>query len=354
MPASYETHRRQLELILVAWGMAPAAAASTAEIMSWADLNGIDSHGISMVPVYDERRRSGKIDMRAEPLVTRETPVSALIDGRGGLGHANARRAMELAIDKARTSGIGVVAVRNSAHFGACGFYAEMATVQGLIGMVTTSASGIQVAPTFGAQARLGTDPIAFGAPGRPGEPFLLDMATTTVAAGKIRNKANENLPAPLGWLITAEGKPSTDPREVSKGGFMTPLGGSPEGSSHKGYGLAAMVNILSSALSGATLVTDPMHTKKPGTQDIGHFMLAMDPGLFRDPAEFRADVAAFCDTLRATRPADPSKPVMVAGDPERRNAARRRKDGIPVGANLLDQVREIALASGAPWIMTN
>ena len=354
MPASYETHRRQLELILVAWGMAPPAAASTAEIMSWADLNGIDSHGISMVPVYDERRRDGKIDMRAEPLVTRETPVSALIDGRGGLGHANARRAMELAIDKAKTSGIGVVAVRNSAHFGACGFYAEMATDQGLIGMVTTSASGIQVAPTFGAQARLGTDPIAFGAPGRPGEPFLLDMATTTVAAGKIRNKANENLPAPLGWLITAEGKPSTDPREVSKGGFMTPLGGSPEGSSHKGYGLAAMVNILSSALSGATLVTDPMHTKKPGTQDIGHFMLAMDPGLFRDPAEFRADVAAFCDTLRATKPADPSKPVMVAGDPERRNAAKRRKDGIPVGANLLDKVREIARASGAPWIMTN
>lgn len=354
MPASYETHRRQLELILVAWGMAPKAAASTAEIMSWADLNGIDSHGISMVPVYDERRRSGKIDMRAEPQVTRETPVSALIDGRGGLGHANARRAMELAIDKAKTSGIGVVAVRNSAHFGACGFYAEMATDQGLIGMVTTSASGIQVAPTFGAQARLGTDPIAFGAPGRPGEPFLLDMATTTVAAGKIRNKANENLPAPLGWLITADGKPSTDPREVSKGGFMTPLGGSPEGSSHKGYGLAAMVNILSSALSGATLVTDPMHTKKPGTQDIGHFMLAMDPGLFRDPAEFRADVAAFCDTLRATKPADPSRPVMVAGDPERRNAARRRQDGIPVGANLLDKVREIALASGAPWIMTN
>ena len=354
MPASYETHRRQLELILVAWGMAPPAAASTAEIMSWADLNGIDSHGISMVPVYDERRRSGKIDMRAEPLVTRETPVSALIDGRGGLGHANARRAMELAIDKAKTSGIGVVAVRNSAHFGACGFYAAMATDQGLVGMVTTSASGIQVAPTFGAQARLGTDPIAFGAPGRPGEPFLLDMATTTVAAGKIRNKANENLPAPLGWLITAEGKPSTDPREVSKGGFMTPLGGTPDGSSHKGYGLAAMVNILSSALSGATLVTDPMHTKKPGTQDIGHFMLALDPGLFRDPAEFRADVAAFCDTLRATKPADPARPVMVAGDPERQKAALRRKDGIPVGTNLLDKVREIALASGAPWIMTN
>ena len=296
MPASYETHRRQLELILHAWGMAQPAAASTAEIMSWADLHGIDTHGISMVPVYDERRRGGKIDMKAEPVVSRETPVSALVDGQGGLGHANARRAMDLAIAKAKTSGIGVAVVRNSAHFGACGFYALMAVEAGLIGMVATSASGIQVAPTFGAQARLGTDPIAFGAPGRPGEPFLLDMATTTVAAGKIRNKANENLPTPLGWLVTAEGKPSTDPREVSKGGFMTPLGGTPDGSSHKGYGLSSMVNILSSALSGATMITDPLHTKKPGTQDIGHFMLALDPGMFRDPEEFRADVA---DLLR-------------------------------------------------------
>ena len=201
MPASYATHRKQLQLILQAWGMPEETAGSTAEIMSWADLHGIDTHGISMVPPYDERRRAGKIDMRAVPRVARETPVSALIDGGGGLGHPNARRAMELAIDKAKTTGIGVAAVRNSAHFGACGFYALMAVEAGLIGMVTTSASGIQVSPTNGAQARLGTDPIAFAAPGKPGEPFLLDMATTTVAAGKIRNKANENLPTPrAGW----------------------------------------------------------------------------------------------------------------------------------------------------------
>jgi LDH2 family malate/lactate/ureidoglycolate dehydrogenase len=242
--------------------------------------------------------------------------------------------------------------VRNSAHFGACGFYALMAVEAGLIGMVTTSASGIQVAPTFGAQARLGTDPIAFAAPGKPGEPFLLDMATTTVAAGKIRNKANENLPTPPGWLVTSEGKPSTDPREVSKGGFMTPLGGAPEGSSHKGYGLSAMVNILSSALSGASMITDPLHTKRPGTMGIGHFLLALDPGLFRDAADFRADVTAFCDTLRATKPADANRPVLVAGDPERRTANQRRQTGIPVGPNLLAKVRDIALASGAKWIM--
>jgi LDH2 family malate/lactate/ureidoglycolate dehydrogenase len=352
MPAAYETHRRQLELILRAWGMADPTATETAEIMSWADLHGIDTHGISMVPVYDARRRAGKIDMRATPAIARETPISAVVDGGGGLGHPNARLAMALAVRKAKAGGIGVVVVRNSAHFGACGFYALMAADTGLIGMVTTSASGIQVAPTFGAQARLGTDPIAFAAPGRPGEPFLLDMATTTVAAGKIRNKANENLAAPPGWLVTAEGLPSTDPREVSKGGFMTPLGGTPDGSSHKGYGLGAMVNILSSALSGATMVTDPLHTRKPGTMDIGHFFLALDPGLFRDAADFRADVAAFCDALRATKPASPAKPVLVAGDPERRIAARRRQEGIPVGANLLAQVRDVARAAGADWIM--
>lgn len=352
MPASYEVHRSQLELILQAWGMSKATASSTSEIMSWADLHGIDTHGISMIPPYDERRRAGRIDMRAEPVVVRQTPVSALIDGGSGLGHANARLAMDLAIEKAKATGIGVAAVRNSAHFGACGFYALMAAEAGLIGMVTTSASGVQVAPTFGAQARLGTDPIAFAAPGRPGEPFLLDMATTTVAAGKIRNKANENLPAPLGWLVTSGGRPSTDPREVSKGGFMTPLGGTPEGSNHKGYGLSAMVNILSAALSGASMITDPMHTKRAGTMDIGHFLLAIDPGLFRDAGDFRADVMSFCDTLRATKPVDPDRPVLVAGDPERRIAALRRQTGIPVGPNLLAKVREVTLAAGAQWIM--
>lgn len=354
MPASYETHRKQLELILQAWGMPAPTAASTAEIMSWADLHGIDTHGISMVPPYDERRRNNKLDMRAEPKVVKETPVSALIDGGGGLGHPNARRGMEIAIEKAKKTGIGVAAVRSSGHFGACGFYALMAVEADLIGMVTTSASGIQVAPTNGAQARLGTDPIAFAAPGKPGQPFLLDMATTTVAAGKIRNKANENLPAPTGWLVTKDGQPSNDPKEVSKGGFMTPLGGTPEGSSHKGYGLGAMVNILSSALSGGLMVTEPTRNTRPGPIDIGHFFLALDPGMFRDIADFKADVATFCDTLRATKPADPAKPVQVAGDPERRIAAERMKTGIPVGPNLLAKVREIAIASGAPWIIGN
>ena len=354
MPASYETHRAQLKAILLAWGMPESNAETTADILSWADLHGVDSHGISMIPGYDRTRRSGRANMRAQPRIVKETAVSALVDGDGGLGHVPARFAMQVAIDKAKAAGIAITAVRNSAHFGATGYYALMAAKEGLIGMACTSNSFAQVAPTFGKEAKLGTDPWSFAAPSADGAPFLLDMATTTVAAGKIRNKANENLPAPTGWLVTKDGLPSNDPKEVSKGGFMTPLGGTPEGSSHKGYGLGAMVNILSSALSGGLMVTDPTRNAKPGPIDIGHFFLALDPGMFRDIADFKADVATFCDTLRATKPADPAKPVQVAGDPERRIAAERMKTGIPVGPNLLAKVREIAIASGAPWIIGN
>src|SRR6185437_7436142 len=127
MPASYETHRAQIEAILRAWGMPAANAASTADVMGWADLNGVDSHGLSMLTVYDERRRDGRLDIQAEPRILTETPVSALIDGGGGLGHVPARFAMDTAIGKARQSGIAVCAVRNSAHYGATGYYTNMA-----------------------------------------------------------------------------------------------------------------------------------------------------------------------------------------------------------------------------------
>jgi len=351
VPAPYATHRKQLETILLAWGMPAAHAATAAEILAWADLHGIDSHGISLIPSYDTRRVQKRVNIDAVPRVVRETPISALVDGGGGFGHVTGRLAMEIAIGKAREAGVGISAVRNSLHFGACGFYAKMAADAGLVGMVTTSASGVQVAPTRGAQARFGTDPIAFAAPGHDGEPFLLDMATTTVAAGRIRNKANEGLQTPPGWVLTKDGLPSTDPEETSRGGFMTSLGGSEEGSSYKGYGLAVMVNILSACLSGASLVTDPMHTKRQ-IMNIGHFFMAIDPGMFRDPADFRADVAAMCDSLRATKPVDPDRPVLVAGDPERANAKRRMQEGIPVGPGLLKKVRAIAEASGAPWLL--
>ncbi len=353
MPASYERHRAQIKAIVLAWGMPEDNAEATADILSWADLHGVDSHGMSMIPGYDRLRRTGRAKMDAQPRIIKESPVSALVDGDGGLGHVPARFAMQVAIDKAKQSGMAIAAVRNSAHFGATGYYTLMAAKAGLIGMACTSASGIQVAPTFGKEAKLGTDPWSFAAPTTDGRPFLLDMATTTVAAGRIRNKANEGLPTPDGWVLDSEGRPSNDPLVArEKGGFLTSLGGSPENSSYKGYGLAAMVNILGSCLSGATLITDPMHTKKPQGMDIGHCFIAIDPGLFREPEEFTADVTRFCNDLRATTPMDPAQPVMVAGDPQWNYEEKRMAEGIPVGPGLLQQVRQIAQACAAPWVL--
>ena len=351
MAKPFATHRAQIESILLGWGMAAAHAARTADVMAWADLRGVDSHGLSMLTVYDARRISGKLNIKANPRIIHETATSVLVDGDGGLGHMPSIIAMEAIIKKAKEIGVAVASVRNSAHFGPAGYYSNMAAEAGVIGMGGTSASGVQVAPTGGAEAKYGTDPWTFAAPAREGEPFLLDMATTTVAAGKIRNKANENLPVPLGWMVTKDGAPTTDATENQKGGFLTPLGGTEDGSSYKGYGLAAMVNILSSALSGATMVTDPMHMKK-SSQDIGHFFMAINPALFRPAADFRKDVTDFCDSLRATKPANPDKPVMVAGDPERKIAATRGQQGIPVMPNLAAKVKVIAAAAGTGWIL--
>jgi LDH2 family malate/lactate/ureidoglycolate dehydrogenase len=353
MPAPYEKHRAQLNAILLAWGMPEDSAETTADILSWADLHGIDSHGISMIPGYDRLRRSGRANMQARPRIIKETPVSALIDGDGGLGHVPARYAMQTAIAKAKHSGMAIVAVRNSAHFGATGFYTLMAARDRLIGLACTSNTGAQMAPTFGKEAKLGTDPWSFAAPTADGQPFLLDMATTTVAAGRIRNKANEGLPCPPGWVLDKDGHPSTDPLEArDKGGFLTALGGIPETSSYKGYGLAVMVNILGACLPGATLITDPERAKNPQKVDIGHCFIAIDPGLFRDRDDFATDVALLCNDLRATPPIDPAQPVMVAGDPQWHNAEKRMQDGIPVGPDLLNQIRQIAQACAAPWLL--
>lgn len=328
-------------------------ALTTADVLAWADLHGIDSHGISMMTEYDAWRRAGRINLSAEPRVVRDFGAGALIDGGGGMGHVSARAAMQLAIDKAQALGVGVVAVRNSSHFGACGYFARMATDRGLFGLVTTSVSGIRVAPTGGAQARLGTDPLAFAAPTADGRPFLLDMATTTVAAGKIRNRANEGQPCPPGWVLDRTGQPSTDPNAVLRdGGFMTSLGGTPQNGSYKGYGLAMMINILSCCLSGATLITDPQHTRKPQGMDIGHCLIALNANAFRDDDGASADVQTLCEALRSTPPLDAQQPVMVAGDPERAHAARRAASGIPIEPALRLKLQRLAADARTPWLL--
>ena len=346
----FETHCNQAAAILRSWGMTPENAEQTAKVLGWADLRGIESHGIAMLVEYNERRHTRPMNLKSKPWIVRETPVSALMDGDGGLGHVPATKAMALAIEKAKLSGVGMVSVRNSGHFGALGCFTSMAVEANLIGIATTTVFGIRVPPTGGKAARFGTDPWSFAAPGEDGKPFLLDMATTTVASGRVRNKVIEGQKMPPGWGSDKHGVPTLDPLEVMQGGFLSPLGGTPEGASHKGYGLAMMVNILSSCLSGSTLITDPMHSKKPTGLDVGHFLMAFDPGLFRDVSDFRADVKRFCDDMRATPALDPDTPVLVAGDPERA-VMEQRQAGIPIGPGLLRRLYGLAKEDGAEWL---
>ena len=354
MAIDLETHRGQIAAILEAWGMPASSSQTTADVIAWADFRGVSSHGISKLPGYDAWRRDGRVDLKAEPIIVQETPVSALVDGGGGLGYVPGQFAMQTAVAKAGQVGLALVSVRNSAHFGACGYYTEIAIRAGLIGMVMTGTAVRSVAPTGGAEPRLGTEPISFGAPALGDDYFLLDMATTTVAQGKIRNLFVEKMPCPPGWILDAEGQPSTEPGDLFNGdGFLTSLGGSRDRGSYKGYGLAVMVNILSACLSGSSLVTDPLHAKRPGQpNNIGHFFLAVDPGLFREKDDFRKDVSTLLDALRSTRPIDDDEPVWVAGDRERSALAKRLSSGIELPNNLIAEIRSLARDAGAPWLL--
>lgn len=351
--------RRQIELVLSAWGMAGDMVQTTADAMLYSDLAGIDSHGVSMLMAYDDYRLKGKLDLRARPRVVRENAVTARIDAGAGLGHPAAVMAMRLACDKAQALGVGAVSVFNSHHFGPTGYYAALAPARGLLGLVTSSTHAINVVPTRGAVPVLGTNPIAFAAPAGRHRPFLLDIATSTVAGNKVRIHHLRNKALPPGWLLDENGRPVTDPalamdymknRDV---GGITPLGGTPEMGSHKGYGLSMMAQILGATLGGGSFSPVRERTQPESMpNNIGHFFLALDPQAFRDAGEFAGDMDTLIDELHAATPADPAAPVLVAGDPEAIARETRLRDGIPIAPALAAQLREVCARCGVSYVM--
>lgn len=352
-----ETVRAQILAVLNTWGMPSDKAGTTAEVMVETDLAGIDSHGISMLPGYQRLITQGTLAIGADPVTLRESPGTAVVDGGNGLGHPTMVAAMELACRKAREAGVGVVTVRRSHHFGAAGYYAKIAADAGLVGLVTSTTRTRAVVPTRGSRPLLGTNPLAFAAPAKdPDAPFVLDMSTSTVAVNKVKVYDYLQQPLPSGWVLDSAGQPVTDPRAAyshlrsEHGGGLSPLGGSEELSSHKGYGLALLVQILAGALAGAAFA--PLK-EGPGPDDIGHFCLAIDPGFFGEPDDFTASVSAILDTLRAEPPASPDRPVLVPGDVERRVRAERVLTGIPVSDALLEQLRQLCTQSGAAFLLS-
>ncbi|MGX9967019.1 Ldh family oxidoreductase [Roseomonas sp. F4] len=360
MRASAESVRAQILAILGAWGMPDDLATQTAEVMLDTDLAGVDSHGIGMLTSYEGMRRAGQVKLDARPRIERDNGAVALVDGGAGLGHPAAAFAMREAIARAKRFGIGAVAVRNSHHFGAAGWYVKLAAQAGCIGLVTSGTRTMAMVPTHGAVPVLGTNPIAFAAPAGAQPPVVLDMATTTAAANKVRARALRNKPIPAGWVMDGQGQPVTEGAaavaqvfEKPEGG-LSPVGGTPDMASHKGYGLALMAHILGATLSGASFSPIRVKTQRPqDPDDIGHFMLAIDPTAFRADGAFETDMDAAIDVLRATPPSDPAQPVLVPGDPERAEQADRGAHGIPIPAGLEQQIRGICERAGLPFLLT-
>lgn len=341
----------QLIVILQAWGMPQDQAKATVDIMMYADLRGIESHGLMMLPLYDDFRRQGRLNMAPTVQVVRDRGATVLVDGGGGLGHYPSQMAMHAAIKKARDFGVGIATVRNSNHYGPAGAYASMAAEQGLLGLSVSAVYRPGIVPTGGKVPMLGTNPIALAAPAKNNEMFSLDMATSTAAVGKIKLAKLHNKPLPSGWAVDEQGAPITDADEGLRIRYLTPLGSNPVLSSHKGYGLATMVEVLSTVLSGASYAPT-RDRRKPGvaSMDVGHFFMAIDPTFFREPGEFEDDMDALMDALRLTPAIDPSQPVQVAGDPEHRELKKRLANGVPVAKDLVDMLRDLASAASASF----
>jgi LDH2 family malate/lactate/ureidoglycolate dehydrogenase len=349
----------QLVTVFRAWGMSETHADTTAEMMLETDLRGVDSHGISMLPSYDREFRAGRLNMRPVFKTVRENPATALIDADASLGHPVSVHAMNLAVDKCLETGVAVVSVFNSHHFGAAGCYSRIAANRGVIGMVTSATRGVTLVPTFAAEPVMGTNPLAFAAPAKRNPPFQLDMATTTVAAGKVKVYKLNHKPVPPGWVIDENGQTVTDPEkafgyvfERPEGG-ITPLGGTREAGGHKGYGLAVMVHILGGVLAGASFSPLRNKTQKPSDpHNIGHFFMAIDPRAFRADGEFEHDLDQVIDVLHGAKRSDPKQPVLVAGDPEMATREERLRDGVPVPDDLMDQLRAVAKSANVPFVL--
>ena len=357
-----ETLRRQIASVLRSWGMPGKTAEIAAEVMVETDLRGVDSHGINMLRQYDETFRRGALNVKAETKVLRERATTALLDADRGLGHPVSVQAMNMAIEKARENDVGIVCVLNSHHFGAAGYYAELAAKAGMIGIVTTSTRGISMVPTLGTQPVLGTNPFAMAAPAGKYPPLVLDFATTVAAVNKVRVKLLRELELPEGWVNDGDGRVITSPAEAiaifdrrSYGG-LNPVGGAGEDlGGHKGYGLAVFSHILSGAMPGASF--SPMRVKNPDPSkpdNLGHFFQAINPAAFRPLDDYAKDIEVVIETLKAVTPADPEKPVLVPGEPEYVSRVDRIANGVPVNENLRKLIRTIAKAAAVPYLLDN
>ncbi|MEP5614301.1 MAG: Ldh family oxidoreductase [Cyclobacteriaceae bacterium] len=329
-------------------GCPKAEAEQAAQVLISADLRGVDSHGVARLSGYVRLHEKGRLNVSPKIKTTHETPSTAVVDGDLGLGLVVGPHAMNLAIEKAKAVGSGWVAVKNSNHYGIAGYHAMMALGHDCIGISLTNASPL-VSPTFSKERLLGTNPISIAIPAKNQPPFVLDMATTTAANGKLEVLQRKGLDAPEGWLQNQEGKITTDAKGLINGGSMRPLGGDREHGSHKGYALGSVVDILSAVLSGANygpwvppFVAFIEPNPNPVGDGLGHFFGAMRIDAFREADEFKHHMDNWIQRFRASETVDDAEKVLIPGDPEREMEEQRSKEGIPVLPQVVEDLKDL------------
>jgi L-2-hydroxycarboxylate dehydrogenase (NAD+) len=342
--------RQTVTAIFERMQLTPEDAALGADVLVTTDLRGVESHGVSnMLRSYVQGYQRGEINPRPQWRVVRESPSTATLDGDGGLGIILGPKAMRIAIEKARTAGVGIVTMYNGRHLGAAGYHAMLAAQADMVGMCMT-ATQPSVVPTFGAEARFGTNPIAIAAPAKTQPPFLFDAATSSIAANKVRLAARVGSNLLPGWVTDKEGNPimtETPPAAVRSDYLLLPLGATRELGSHKGYGLALMVEILATMLSG----TLPFGLER--STGYKHFFAAYDIAAFTEVEAFKTHMDELLTWLRETRPAPGQERVLYPGLLEYEEEVERRAHGIPLHREVVQWFEEITRALGLPALVT-
>lgn len=330
--------------VLEATDLSPEHAAIVAEGLVQAELRGQGSHGVSrLLAIYVQRLQLGAVNSRPQIHVVHRAGSAAVVDGDNGPGQVVGQYAMRLAVELAEEHGSGWVAVRHSTHYGAAAFYLRAATEQSMIGVTTTNAPP-NMPPWGGRKPYLGTNPLAIAIPtGRHG-PIELDMATSVVAKGKVQLMAKEGRTTmPSGWALDADGNPTQEVQAVLDGGMMLPVGGP------KGYGLALVVEIVSALLSGADFGPHlgNMYRDFDRPQNIGHFFGALDIAAFLPIPDWTARIDRMVDEIKAVPCAPGYEEILVPGEIERRCAERYQAEGIPMAADVYDEITRIAARFG-------
>ena len=332
------------------YGFNEEQSAQITDVLLAADLSGIESHGIQRLIRYHKEITGGLVDVKAVPEIVKETPISATIEGNDAMGQLLGVQAMEMAINKAKQVGIGMVAVRNSNHYGIAGYYTKMAAEAGLIGICMTNTEAIMV-PTFGRQAMLGTNPIAFSMPASP-VPFTFDAATTVVPRGKLEVYAKRDGVIRDGWALDENGHHSTDANRVlnniigKTGGGILPLGGAGEETSgYKGYGFAMLCEICTAILSGGT--TSNYIYKTPGKANICHFFMAVDYGVFGEKEDLEKALSQFLQELRDSNKAEGQERIYTHGEKEFEACQRVKAEGVSVNEKTYAEMEMIAEFTG-------